>query len=129
MADGERVSRGRAAYASQFRLPEGEAVEELNRVVGERMASEAINAAGGAWVDDCLSLRDRSLVVLAALVTQGGVEERLRMHVRWALDHGVTPEELEALGTLLAVYVGYPRASVAMETIRQVLSEEGGGGS
>jgi 4-carboxymuconolactone decarboxylase len=121
---GERASRGRAAYASQFRLPEGEAVEELKRVVGERMANEAINAAGGAWVDDCLSLRDRSLVVLAALVTQGGVAERLRVHVRWALDHGVTPEELEAMGTLLAVYVGYPRASVAMETIREVLGGE-----
>ena len=125
---GGRVSRGRAAYASQFRLPEGEAVEELKRVVGERMANEAINAAGGAWVDDCLSLRDRSLVVLAALVTQGGVEERLRGHVRWAVDHGVTPEELEAMGSLLAVYVGYPRASVVMETIREVLSGEGEGG-
>jgi 4-carboxymuconolactone decarboxylase len=125
--DGERASRGRAAYASQFRLPEGEAVEELKRVVGERMANEAINAAGGAWVDDCLSLRDRSLVVLAALVTQGGVEERLRVHARWALDHGVTPEELEAMGTLLAVYVGYPRASVAMETIREVLGREQAG--
>jgi 4-carboxymuconolactone decarboxylase len=109
-------------------LPEGEAVEELKRVVGERMANEAINAAGGAWVDDCLSLRDRSLVVLAALVTQGGVEERLRGHVRWAVDHGVTPEELEAMGSLLAVYVGYPRASVVMETIREVLSGEGEGG-
>jgi len=122
--DRERVSRGRAAYASQFQLPEGEAVDELKRVVGERMANEAINAAGGAWVDDCLSLRDRSLVVLAALVTQGGVKERLRVHVRWALDHGVTPEELEAMGALLAVYVGYPRASVAVETIRKVVSTE-----
>jgi 4-carboxymuconolactone decarboxylase len=88
------------------------------------MAAEAINAAGGAWVEDSLSLRDRSLVVLAALITQGSVDARLRVHVRWALDHGVTPSELEALAALLAVYVGYPRASVAMETIRQVLDEE-----
>jgi 4-carboxymuconolactone decarboxylase len=120
----DRISRGRAAYASQFRLPEEEAVEELKRIVGERMATEAISAAGGAWLNDCLSLRDRSLVVLAALVTQGGVEDRLRVHARWALDHGVTSQELEALATLLAVYVGYPRASVAMETIRGVVAEE-----
>jgi alkylhydroperoxidase/carboxymuconolactone decarboxylase family protein YurZ len=45
--------------------------------------------------------------------------------VRWALDHGVTPEELEATGALLAVYVGYPRASVAAEMIREVLAEQG----
>jgi alkylhydroperoxidase/carboxymuconolactone decarboxylase family protein YurZ len=62
---------------------------------------------------------------LAALVSQGGVEERLRVHVRWALDHGVTPDELEAMGALLAVYVGYPRASVAAEMIREVLAEQG----
>jgi len=126
--ESERVARGRAAYASQFRLPEAEAVEELKRIVGERMAAEAINAAGGAWVDDSLSLRDRSLVVLAALITQGSVEDRLRVHIRRALDHGVTPGELEALAALLAVYVGYPRASVAMETIRQMLTEEAGQG-
>jgi 4-carboxymuconolactone decarboxylase len=124
--DSERVARGRAAYASQLRLPEDEAVEELERIVGRRMAIEAINAAGGAWVEDGLSLRDRSLVVLAALVAQGGVDDRLRVHVRWALDHGVTPDELEAAMSLLAVYVGYPRASVAIETARQVVRGERG---
>jgi 4-carboxymuconolactone decarboxylase len=122
----DRAARGRAAYASQFRLPEAEAVEELKRIVGERMATEAIHAAGGAWVEDVLSLRERSLVVLAALVTHGGVEERLRVHARWALDHGLTPDELEAMATLLAVYVGYPRASVAIEVIREVVAEEAG---
>jgi 4-carboxymuconolactone decarboxylase len=120
----ERAARGRAAYAGQFRLPEAEAVAELQRTIGERMAAEAINAAGGAWVDDCLSLRDRSLVVVTALAAQGGVDARLRGHVRWALDHGVTPEELEALAALLAVYAGYPRASVAMEVIREVVTDE-----
>ncbi|MGH3132465.1 MAG: carboxymuconolactone decarboxylase family protein [Gaiellaceae bacterium] len=122
--DGDRTARGRRVYASQFRLPEGEAIEELRRVVGERMATEAINAAGGAWVEDVLSLRDRSLVVLSALVTQGAVDERLRVHTRWALDHDLTPDELEATATLLAVYVGYPRASVAIEVIREVVAAE-----
>jgi 4-carboxymuconolactone decarboxylase len=124
MTDDDRAARGRAAYASQFRLREEEAVAELERVIGARMASEAIQAAGGAWVDDVLSLRDRSLVVVAALAAQGGVDERLRGHIRWALDHGVTAEQLEAAITLLAVYVGYPRASVAMEVVRSVVAAE-----
>jgi 4-carboxymuconolactone decarboxylase len=127
--DSERVARGRAAYASQFRLPEAEAVERLAEMVGERMAVEAVNAAGGAWIDDCLSLRDRSLVVLAALAAQGGVEDRLRGHARWALDHGASAQELEAALSLLAVYIGFPRASVAMEVVRQVVAEEGTVGS
>jgi 4-carboxymuconolactone decarboxylase len=94
----------------------------MTGMVGRRMALEAIVAAGGAWVDDCLSPRDRSLVVVASLVTQGGVESRLRGHLRWALEQGATAEELEALITLLAVYAGYPRASTAIELLRDELA-------
>lgn len=119
----ERTARGRAAYASQFGLTEEEAIARLEATVGERMAAEAVQAAGGAWVDDVLSLRDRSLVVVAALIAQGGLEDRLRPHVRWAIEHGVTPEQLEAAAALLGVYAGYPRASVGMEVIREVLAE------
>jgi len=90
-------------------------------MLGERMAREAINAGGGAWVDDSLSLRDRSLIVVASLVTQGGGDARVRGHLRWAVDHGATREELEALIALLAVYAGYPRASAAMELLRDEL--------
>ena len=61
-------------------------------------------------------------MVVAALVAQGAVDERLRGHVRWAIDHGSSREELEALVTLLAVYVGFPRASVAMEIVRGELA-------
>jgi 4-carboxymuconolactone decarboxylase len=124
MAEGdERWHAGLAAYASQFQIPEDEVHEHLRSLIGERMATEAVLATGAAWTDDCLSLRDRSLVVLAALAVQGGVETRLRTHVRWALDHGATPEELEALAALLAVYAGYPKASVAIEVFREVIAE------
>ena len=103
----ERRERGLAAYASQLGLSENEVEAWFAERMGERFGQEAINAAAGAWVDDCLSLRDRSLVVVAALVAQGAVDERLRGHVRWAIDHGSSREELEALVTLLAVYVGF----------------------
>ena len=118
----DRRERGLAAYASQLGLREDEVEAWFAERMGERFGSEAINAAAGAWVDDCLSLRDRSLVVVAALVAQGAVDERLRGHVRWAIEHGSSREELEALVTLLAVYVGFPRASVAMEIVRDELA-------
>jgi alkylhydroperoxidase/carboxymuconolactone decarboxylase family protein YurZ len=118
----ERYERGLDAYASQFGIAREDVPAWFAERMGERFGTEAINAAAGAWVDDCLSLRDRSLAVIAALVAQGGVEARLRGHVRWALDHGSTREELEALVTLLAVYVGFPRASAAMEVVRDELA-------
>jgi 4-carboxymuconolactone decarboxylase len=119
----DRRERGIAAYASQLGLREDEVEAWFAERLGERFGGEAINAAAAAWVDDCLSLRDRSLVVVTALVAQGAVDERLRGHVRWAIEHGSSREELEALVTLLAVYVGFPRASVAMEIVRDELAQ------
>lgn len=121
--EGARWQAGLAAYASQFRMPEDEVVEFMRSRFGERFASEAIMAAGVAWTDEELTLRERSLVVVAVLAAQGGVEARLRSHVRWALDHGATADELDALATLLAVYAGYPRASAATEVIREVVAD------
>ena len=117
----ERWQRGLDAYASQFGIDRAAVPARFAERFGARFAEEAINAAGGAWPDDALSLRDRSLIVVATLIAQGGVEERLRGHVRWAIEHGSNREELEAVVALLAVYVGYPRASVGMETVRDEL--------
>jgi 4-carboxymuconolactone decarboxylase len=118
----ERYERGLDAYASQFGIPREDVPAWFAERMGERFGTEAINAAALAWVEDCLDLRDRSLIVVAALVTQGGLDERLRGHVRWALEHGSRREELEALVTLLAVYVGFPRASAGMEIVRDELA-------
>jgi 4-carboxymuconolactone decarboxylase len=117
----ERYEDGLRAYAGQLGIAPEEVPAWFAERFGERFGREAINAAGGAWPDDALSLRDRSLIVVAALIAQGGVEDRLRSHVRWAVEHGSTRAELEALATLLAVYAGFPRASVGMEIVREEL--------
>ena len=94
-------------------------------LLGERMAADAMVVGETAWVDDTLSLRDRSLIVLSALAAQGGVESRMRGHVRLALAHGVTPEEMEAAMALLGAYAGYPRASIAIEVVADELERLG----
>jgi alkylhydroperoxidase/carboxymuconolactone decarboxylase family protein YurZ len=118
---GDRFERGLDAYASQFGIDRDEVPGWFAERFGERFGTEAVNAAGGVWDGPFLSPRDRSLVVVAALAAQGGLEERLRGHVRWAVAHGSSRGELEELVTLLAVYVGFPRASVAMEVVRHEL--------
>jgi hypothetical protein len=45
--ENDRVARGRAAYASKFRLSEAEAVEELERIVGPVRST-----SGGRSVND-----------------------------------------------------------------------------
>jgi 4-carboxymuconolactone decarboxylase len=122
----DRYERGLEAYASQLGIPPEDVPRWFEERFGRRFGEEAINTAGGAWPsDDALSLRDRSLVVVAALIAQGGVDSRLRSHVRWAIEHGSSREELEALVTLLAVYCGFPRASTGMEIVREELDKLG----
>ena len=95
----DRYARGLDAYASQFGIQREDVPAWFAERFGERFTEEAINTAGGAWpADDVLSLRDRSLIVVAALIAQGGVESRLRSHVRWAIEHGATRAELEDTG-------------------------------
>jgi 4-carboxymuconolactone decarboxylase len=121
----DRFERGLKAYASQFGIEETEVEAWFAERHGERFGNEAINAAGGAWNDDELSLRERSVVVVTALITLGGVEDRLRGHVRWAIQHGVSPDELEAIVALLAVYIGYARASTASDVVQDELARLG----
>jgi 4-carboxymuconolactone decarboxylase len=119
--DQSRRAGGIAMYAKQFGLPEEEVPAFMANLLGERMAEEAQHASARAWTDEHLSMRDRSLVVIASLVTQGGVEPRLRGHLRWALQNGATRAELDQLMVLLAGYVGYPKASVGMELLIEEL--------
>lgn len=122
--DRRRRTAGLAAYASQFDMAPSDVHAHLSSLVGPRMAEEAICAAGGGvWEDRTLTLRERSMIVLASLITQGGADTRLRGHVRWAVRHGVTPEQIEELATMLALYAGYPRAATAMELIRDELAK------
>jgi alkylhydroperoxidase/carboxymuconolactone decarboxylase family protein YurZ len=121
-SDAARYQRGLLAYASQFRIPPGQVPAWFAGAVGDRFGQEAIQSAANAWADDEPSLRDRSLIVIAALIAQGDPESQPRMHTWWALDHGAIRAELHALATLLAICSGFARASHGLMIIRDELS-------
>ena len=118
----DRYERGLDVFASQLGIPREDVLGWFGERFGERFGEETISAAGGVWQNDALSLRDRSLIVVAALIAQGGLEDRLRLHVRWAVEHGCTAAELEELATLLGMYAGFPRASTGMAVVREELA-------
>ncbi|KQW42655.1 hypothetical protein ASC77_23640 [Nocardioides sp. Root1257] len=61
------------------------------------------------WERPGLSKRDRSLITVAALVTQYRPEQ-LTGHMKRAVENGVTVEELVETMTHLAFYAGWPGA-------------------
>lgn len=75
---------------------------------------------GEVWEDEALSKRDRSLITVAVLTALYRTDE-LRLHMKRALENGVTEEELKALITHLAFYSGWPTAVNAGRVALDVL--------
>jgi 4-carboxymuconolactone decarboxylase len=78
---------------------------------------------GDVWERRQLSKRDRSLITCAGLVATGKTEQ-LSFHVPFALENGVTREELVELVTHLAFYAGWPSAMSAMSRMRELLERQ-----
>ena len=79
---------------------------------------------GDVWKREQLSPRDRSLVTVSSLVAQYRINE-LPFHLKFALQNGVTREELIEAITHLAFYAGWPTASTAIGIARRVFDEQG----
>ena len=118
----KRYEQGLSAYASQLQMSPEQVEAWFFQHAGERFGKESILSAADGWVDDELSLRERSMIVIACLITQGGADQQLQSHTRWAIRHGCNRAQLEALAALLRVYAGGPRASNAVTVIREELA-------
>jgi 4-carboxymuconolactone decarboxylase len=81
-------------------------------------------AWGEVWARPGLDRRTRSCITLAIL-TALHCEDEIPMHVRAALRHGLTPEEIQEVLLHTAVYAGVPAASSAFAVAQRTLEEEG----
>jgi 4-carboxymuconolactone decarboxylase len=68
---------------------------------------------GDVWERTKLSKRDRSLISVVALITNGSTEQ-LRGHLARAKDNGLSEAELKEVIIHLAFYAGWPRAMSAV---------------
>jgi 4-carboxymuconolactone decarboxylase len=78
---------------------------------------------GNLWQRPTLSPREKELVVLSTLITQGSTENQLRQHVHTAFKRAVNLEEILECIILLTVYVGVPRTLNAIETVHAAMKE------
>ena len=78
---------------------------------------------GDVWERPELGQRDRSLITVAALVTNGSTEQ-LVGHLRRAKQNGLTETELVEAIIHLAFYAGWPRAMSAITVAKRVFAED-----
>jgi 4-carboxymuconolactone decarboxylase len=77
---------------------------------------------GEVWKRPGLSLRDRSVVTVAALIGRNQMIA-LSEHLKLALDHGVKPAELSEIITHLAFYSGWANAISAIAIAKDVFAQ------
>lgn len=80
---------------------------------------------GEVWSrNDKLSLRDRSLVTLTALISQGITDNSLVYHLQTARQNGITRTEIAEAITHIAFYAGWPKAWAAFNLAKTVWTDD-----
>ena len=114
----ERYTRGRQLLARLSGRIGEEGVDglgDLGRYVVEFVLGDVFSRPG-------LSLRDRELITVAMLAALGRYEPQLDLHMRGALNVGVTADELREVIIHASPYAGFPAAITAMRRLQALES-------
>lgn len=80
---------------------------------------------GEVWSrNDLLSLRDRSIVTVTALISQGVTDTSLLHHLQNAKRNGITRTEIAEIITHAAFYAGWPKAWAAFRLAKEVWNDD-----
>ena len=79
-------------------------------------------AFGDIYAREGLSLQERELVTIASLLTAGGCEPQLRVHLNGARNVWVPPEKIVETLIHCVPYVGFPRVLNAVSAAKEVFA-------
>ena len=113
--DGADVLRTIAGSPNAIEPAQG--LARMQALLGEVGVTAYRFAFGDVWSRPQLTRRDRSIVVIAILVSLGAVAE-LDVHAPAGLRHGLTRVEIEEIVNHLSLYAGIPRAVEAIRAVK-----------
>jgi 4-carboxymuconolactone decarboxylase len=120
------------AYALRRRIlgdayVDGVAADPDTDPAGAELQDYITSMAWGVWArGGALSVRDRSLLVLAMTAALGRMDE-FRLHAGSAARAGVTDEEVDELVFQVAAYCGAPAAVAARRALKSVRADRADG--
>ena len=120
----EQHDRGLALRTGMFGR---EAVEKRSAAFGDfgKPLQHIINAYayGDVWQRSALPPATKSLAMVAMMAAAGHPNE-LRVHLKGAVKNGCSPEQIQEVLLLLAMYCGIPAANEAHRIATEVLNEK-----
>ena len=124
MAD--RHARGKAKFDEVYGEGKSEGLVAMQAGLAQDLARYGIEFNfGDIYSRPGLTLAQRELLTIAALVAIGGLEPQLRGHTRGALNVGCTPTEILETVIHTVQYSGFPRALNAIRVVTDTLIENG----
>lgn len=82
-------------------------------------------AFGDIYTRKELSLQEREIITITSLLTAGGCEPQLEVHINGALNVGVTPQKIVETFLQCIPYTGFPKVLNAIFVARKVFEERG----
>ncbi|MGY8526826.1 carboxymuconolactone decarboxylase family protein [Paracidovorax citrulli] len=118
----ERMQRGEATV---LRLNNGQTQPNLERMRQEfpflAEATEAY-ALGDVWSRPQLDDRTRQLAAVAAFAAMGDTAF-MKIHAGYAMNHGVSEDELKEILYMVTVPAGFPKAIRASQVLSELFAE------
>lgn len=79
---------------------------------------------GEVWNEDAISIKMKCIITVVSLMASGITDSSLTYHLQNAKNNGVTKEEIAAIITHVAMYVGWPKGWAVFRLAADVWSEE-----
>ncbi len=75
---------------------------------------------GENWNNQSIDLKTRCIITVVALMSSGITDNSIRYHLENAKNNGVTKEEMAAIITHVAFYVGWPKAWAVFNIAKEI---------
>ena len=82
-------------------------------------------AFGDIYTREGLTTEERGMITLSSLLTAGGCEPQLEVHINGALNVGISPEKVIETFLQCIPYTGFPKVLNAVFAAKKVFAERG----
>jgi len=110
-------------------------LQEVDGEAGEHVISSLKNIApdvaeyiiefafGQIYCRSELTLQERELITISSLLTKGGCEAQLKVHINGSLNVSISPEKIIEAFIQCIPYVGFPNVLNAINVAKEVFAE------
>lgn len=82
-------------------------------------------AFGDIYTRKGMTIQERELITITSLLTLGGCEPQLEVHINGALNVGIPPQKVMETFLQCIPYTGFPRVLNAVFTAKKIFEERG----